>query len=67
MACPAASSCGRRRLAFVGGSDEVFDLKANGVGLGEVNKAVPQGILDELETVKADIIAGKITIPDTVK
>lgn len=53
--------------SFVGGSDEVFDLKANGVGLGEVNKAVPQGILDELETVKADIIAGKITIPDTVK
>lgn len=52
--------------SFVGGSDEVFDLKANGVGLGAVSKDVPQGILDELEKIKADIIAGKITIPDTV-
>lgn len=51
---------------FTGGSDVVFDLKADGVGLGAISKEVPQGILDELDKVKADIIAGKITIPDTV-
>lgn len=53
--------------SFTGGSDEVFDLKAGGVGLGAVSSEVPQEILDELKKVEADIIAGKIQIPDTVE
>lgn len=51
---------------FKGGSDEIFDLKVDGVGLGAIAKAVPQGIIDQIEQVKADIIAGKVKIPDTV-
>lgn len=51
---------------FTGGSDVVFDLKADGVGLGEISKDIPADITDKLEQVKQDIIDGKITIPDTI-
>ncbi len=52
--------------SFVGGSDEVFDLKADGVGLGAVSKDVPQDIIDQVEAKKQEIIDGKVTIPDAL-
>jgi basic membrane protein A len=51
---------------FKGGSDKIFDLKVDGVGLGEISKDIPADITDKLDQVKQDIIDGKITIPDTI-
>ena len=52
---------------FTGGSDAVFDLKVNGVGIGAISPDVPADITSQLDKVKKDIIDGKITVPDTVK
>ena len=40
-----------------------FDLKRDGVGYSESNPAIAD-IKDKLEAAKADIIAGKITVPE---
>ena len=47
--------------AFKGGNT-VFDLKADGVGYSTTNGHIDD-IKDKLEAYKADIIAGKITVP----
>jgi basic membrane protein A and related proteins len=52
---------------FVGGRNLVFDLKNGGVGLGKTSKKVPQAVLAKVNTLKAQIIAGTITPPSTVK
>jgi len=51
--------------AFMPGEDQIFDVKSDGVGLGEIS---PQGAEFEaaVEEVKAKIAAGEIEIPDTV-
>jgi basic membrane protein A len=50
------------------GGNVVYGLKDNGVGLGKINAAVPQSDVDQVNKIKAEIIAGKIKdIPTTVK
>ena len=50
------------------GGNVVYGLKDNGVGLGKINSAVPKSEVDQLNKIKAEIIAGKIkNIPTTVK
>ncbi len=51
---------------FVGGSDRIYSLKDNGVGLGKINAAVPKSIVSKVNQVKAQIIAGKVKIPAKV-
>lgn len=51
---------------FQGDADEVFDTKSNGVGLGEIS-ADGQEFAADVDKIKAEIAAGKIDIPDTVK
>ena len=53
--------------AFKGGEDQIFDLKNDGVGLGELN-ADGQPFADQIEELKQKIIDGEITdIPAEVK
>ena len=52
---------------FKGGGDTVFDLKSDGVGLGELN-ADGQKYDDQAEEVKQQIIDGEIAdIPATLE
>jgi basic membrane protein A len=44
----------------------VFDLTNGGVGNGKISPKVPPEDVQKLNQVKAQIAAGKITIPDTV-
>jgi basic membrane protein A and related proteins len=53
--------------AFAGGEDQIFDLKSDGVALGEIN-ADGQPFADQIEEIKQKIIDGEITdIPSEVK
>jgi basic membrane protein A and related proteins len=53
--------------SFKGGEDQIFDLKSEGVGLGELN-AEGQKFADQIEEVKQQIISGEISdIPSEVK
>jgi basic membrane protein A and related proteins len=53
--------------AFAGGEDQIFDLKSDGVALGEIN-ADGQPFADQIEELKQQIIDGEITdIPAEVK
>jgi basic membrane protein A and related proteins len=45
--------------SFAGGEDTIFDLKSEGVGLGELNADV-QGFADQVEQVQQQIIDGEI-------
>jgi basic membrane protein A len=52
---------------FAGGEDQIFDLKNDGVALGELN-ADGQPFADQMEEIKQQIIDGEITdIPAEVK
>jgi len=51
---------------FGGGSDGIYGLAEDGVGLGKISPAA-QAYEPRIQTVIADIKAGKITIPTTVK
>jgi basic membrane protein A len=52
--------------AFAGGEDQIFDLKNDGVALGQLN-AEGQPFADQMEEVKQQIIDGEITdIPSEV-
>src|SRR5262249_8378905 len=48
---------------FAGGSDLVFDLKNNGVGVGKINPAVPKSDIALMNQYKAQIIAGTLKVP----
>jgi basic membrane protein A len=53
---------------FKGGSNMIFGLKQNGVGIGKISSKVPQSEVAKVNQVRADIISGKITnIPTEVK
>ena len=43
-----------------------FSLRNRGVGLGTISAAVPRSFKAEIEDVRADIVAGKITIASAV-
>ena len=53
---------------FKGGTDAVYGLTQNGVGIGKFSPTAPAGIAAKVAKVKAEIAAGKIAnIPTVVK
>jgi basic membrane protein A and related proteins len=53
---------------FKGGTNMVFGLKQNGVGIGKISPKVPKSEVAAVNKVRADIISGKIAnIPTEVK
>jgi basic membrane protein A and related proteins len=53
---------------FQGGTDRIFDLKENGVGIGKFSPKAPAGIEAQVEKIRQQIVSGKITnIPTVVK
>lgn len=48
---------------FAGGSNLTFDLKNKGVALGKISKKVPKAFITRINTLKKQIIAGKIKPP----
>ncbi|UTI65811.1 BMP family ABC transporter substrate-binding protein [Paraconexibacter antarcticus] len=51
---------------FKAGTNTTFDLKTNGVGIGKVSAAGTK-YQAQIDKVAKDIVAGTITVPDTVK
>jgi basic membrane protein A len=52
---------------FKGGTNLIFGLKQNGVGIGKISPKVPKSEVETLNKVRADIISGKIkNIPTEV-
>jgi basic membrane protein A len=51
---------------FAGGSDLVFNLKNNGVGVGKINPACPKAYITLMNSYKAKIIAGTLKIPSAL-
>jgi basic membrane protein A len=51
---------------FKAGTDQLFDLKNDGVGIGKVSPAGEQ-FVSQLDPIKEKITSGEITVPDTVK
>jgi basic membrane protein A len=45
---------------FEGGTNSVFDLKNDGVGLGKINPKVPKADVQKVEQVRRDIASGAI-------
>jgi len=53
---------------FKGGTDSVYGLDVNGVGIGKFSPKTPKGIPAKVEQVRQEIASGKIKdIPTTVK
>jgi basic membrane protein A len=53
---------------FKGGTDAIYGLKDNGVGIGKFSPKAPKDITAKVAAVRAQIISGKIkNIPTTVK
>jgi basic membrane protein A len=48
---------------FRGGSDLLFDLKNNGVGVGRINPSVPKAFIAKMNALRAKIVAGKVKVP----
>ena len=48
---------------FQGGTDLVFDLKNNGMGVGKINPSVPASWVALMNSYKAKIIAGTLKVP----
>jgi basic membrane protein A len=47
----------------LGGTDLLFNLKNNGMGVGKINPSVPPAFVKAMNNVKAKIIAGKLKPP----
>jgi basic membrane protein A len=52
---------------FKGGTNLVFNLKNNGVGVGRINPAVPKAWIKLMNTYKKNIISGKLKVPTALK
>ena len=48
---------------FRGGTNMTFTLKNGGVGLGKISKKVPKAYIAKVNSLKKQIIAGKIKVP----
>lgn len=48
---------------FKGGSDLLFDLKNNGIGVGKISPKVPKALVRKMNRLKAKIAAGKVKVP----
>jgi len=52
---------------FHGGTNAIFGLKDDGVGLGKISPKVPRSIVQKVDRIRQEIVAGKIQgIPTTV-
>jgi basic membrane protein A len=51
---------------FAAGSDQLFDLKNDGVGIGKISSE-GTSLESKLDPIKEAITSGKTTVPDTVK
>jgi basic membrane protein A len=46
----------------------IYGLKDNGVGLGKINRRVPQADVEKVDKIREEIVSGKISnIPTTIK
>jgi len=53
--------------SYRGGTDTVLSLRDNGVALGKISPKVPRQVLVRVESVRRDIVAGRVRgIPTTV-
>jgi basic membrane protein A and related proteins len=48
---------------FKTGGDTVFNLRNGGVGLGRVSPEVPPSVLRQVDSLRRQIIAGRIKVP----
>ena len=48
---------------FRGGMNATFSLRNKGVGYGKVSKKVSKKIIAQVETLKKQIISGKVKVP----
>ncbi len=48
---------------FKGGSDLLFDMKNNGVGVGKISPKVPKAFITKMNALKAKIISGAVKVP----
>jgi basic membrane protein A and related proteins len=51
---------------FKGGTDAVFDLENDGVGIGKISPKVPQELVDQMNELKQQLIDGTIQAPSTL-
>jgi basic membrane protein A and related proteins len=49
--------------AFKGGSDLLFDLNDNGVGVGKISPKVPKAFVAKMKALEAKIVSGKVKVP----
>ena len=56
---PAGAKAGK----FKGGTDVLYNLKNNGVGVGKISPKVPATFITLMNSYKAKIIAGKLKVP----
>ena len=48
------------------GGNSVFDLRNDGVALGKISPKVPRSFLAQVERIRREIVAGKISVPSTL-
>jgi basic membrane protein A and related proteins len=51
---------------FKGGTDAVFNLENNGVGIGKISPKVPQELVDQMNELKPQIVDGTIKAPSSL-
>jgi basic membrane protein A len=51
---------------FQGGTDAVFDLENEGVGVGKISSRVPQELIDQMNELEPQLIDGTIMAPSTL-
>ena len=56
-----------RKGTLQGGSTLLYDLKNNGVGYATTGNHIPKNVIDEVEAIKAKIIAGQQKVPASAK
>lgn len=49
------------------GSTSKFSLRNDAVGLGVISEQVPRSVVAEVDSVRAEIVAGEVTIPTPVR
>jgi basic membrane protein A and related proteins len=48
---------------FKGGSDLLFDMKNNGVGVGKISPKVPKAFIAKMNQLKAKLVSGAVKVP----
>jgi basic membrane protein A len=51
---------------FKGGTDAVFNLENDGVGVGKISSQVPQELIDQMNELKPQIVDGTIKAPSSL-